>query len=84
MLFLARVDGTLEVWDMLEATHQPVANVPVAAVALTSIAINASPAASAASSRSLVAVGESPPELESSEMLRMPPCRLQGPLWHSF
>lgn len=57
VLFLARADGVLEIWDLLEATHQPVAEAPVSAVALTSLAVNDSSSASS-STKNWLAVGE--------------------------
>jgi len=58
VLYLARADGVLEVWDLLEASHQPTASIPVAAVGLTSLAVNLSALAGAPSNRSLIAIGE--------------------------
>ena len=54
VLFLARGDGVLEVWDLLEATHRPTASVTIASAGLTSI----SALAGGSGSRSFVAVGE--------------------------
>lgn len=55
---MARVDGVLEVWDLLEASHQAIASIPVAAVGLTSVAVNVGAAAGAPGGRSLIAVGK--------------------------
>jgi hypothetical protein len=58
VIYLARADGVMEVWDMLEASHQATATIPVAAVGLTSVAVNLSALEDASSSKSLIAIGE--------------------------
>ena len=37
---MARVDGTLELWDMVDRTHEPVASLSVSAVAITTLVFN--------------------------------------------
>ena len=37
---MARVDGILEVWDMVDRTHEPVASMALCAVAITTLAFN--------------------------------------------
>lgn len=40
VVYMARTDGLLEVWDMVDRTHEPVASMSVCAVALTTLAFN--------------------------------------------
>ena len=57
VIFLTRDDGKLEIWDLLEATHQPAAEVPVSSAPLTTCAFDLN-ALGHSRSRQLLAVGE--------------------------
>ena len=68
MLFLTRKDGKLESWDLLEATHQPTAEIPVSSAPLTACAFNIS-VSSHSRSKSFLAVGMSFDEMNEYNSL---------------
>ena len=47
VLFLSRVDGVLEVWDLLDRTHEPVATMQMCTVAATGLSFSPPSAAAA-------------------------------------
>ena len=57
---MGRADGRLEVWDLVDRTHQPAVVAPVAPCALTSLSVSPQPASSSsrAPQAQLVAVGD--------------------------
>ena len=54
---MARSDGMLEIWDLLEASHQPVAEISVSSAPLTAISVNLS-APLRSSGKHLIAAGK--------------------------
>ena len=63
VLFAGREDGTVEGWDLLQATHKPVLCISVAASPVTSMAASPMPSA-ARPSQNLLAVGVAGPRLQ--------------------
>ena len=63
MLFVGREDGVLEVWDLLDRSHEPVLVSTPSAAAITSLAFSPASTPSAPSTRpvqQLLAVGVPP------------------------
>ena len=67
VLFAGRDDGVLEVWDLLDRSHEPVLIATPSAAAITSLAFSPSSTSSGSSARpvrQLLALGEDPAGLE--------------------
>ena len=61
MVFAGREDGVLEVWDLLERSHEPILTAQPSAAGIASLAFSPASAASESSGRpvqQLLAVGE--------------------------
>jgi hypothetical protein len=74
-IILGRHDGRLEVWDLLDCTHQAALLVPVAPCCITSLAVSPPPADSSRAQQ-LLAVGDASGTLRMLELPR--PLRRRG------
>ena len=76
---MARGDGVLEAWDLMDRTHAPAVTMNLSAVALTSLAFNypSHPLAAASAHQSHLANARPGPQLLSAGDCR-PTCRITG------
>ena len=78
---MARQDGVLEIWDLIEATHQPLISDNLAPCALTCLSCSKSATAKSGTVVTLLAIGR---HLNIEIPLLLLVAEISNLSWHSF